>query len=194
MKVARLGSERQKLISAQKRFDDTVISEIEQELEEWNHVPAATSLHDEESMHQDRDVMHCSEAWRNGLLLYVYRVFRWEQGASIPMRILLRARVIVDHVIACRDEHMIARQALLPLFFAGCELRDRSTRRKILQLCASWNERTRYYMFSSTKPLLEKVWAEQERRGFENVWWGQIIDNEHLSTFDHLLQTRICFG
>ncbi|KAF7592911.1 hypothetical protein BBP40_012231 [Aspergillus hancockii] len=138
-------------------FDTTVILELEQSLEFWQHRSPATALRDEKCMQQDQDSMHCSEAWRNGLLLYIYRVFQWEPGSSIPMRILRRARAIVDHVVACRDESMVSRQALLPLFFAGCELGDQSLRKKVINLCSVWNERTRYHMFSSTIPLLRET-------------------------------------
>ncbi|KAL2002267.1 hypothetical protein VTN02DRAFT_284 [Thermoascus thermophilus] len=149
----------------------------------------------EESIQQDQDCMHCSEAWRHGLLLYIYRVFRWEPGSPIPIHVVYRARIIVDHVVACRDESMVARQALLPLFFAGCELRDRSVRQKIVDFCDVWNRRTRYHMFRSTVPLLEEVWAEQEAKGFENVWWGQVVDRWHASaTSSSPLQMRLCFG
>lgn len=195
MQLARLSAEKRK--SSSMRYvtlDTTVISEIEQLLESWHHVSPVTAFQGEECMQQDQDSMHCSEAWRNGLLLYIYRVFQWEPRSSIPMRILYRARVIVDHVFACRDESMVARQALLPLFFAGCELRDRSSRKKIVELCSVWNERTRYHMFSSTIPLLEEVWAEQETKGFENVWWGQVVDKQHTSKSRYPLQMRLCFG
>ena len=89
---------------------------------------------------------------------------------------------------------MISRQALLPLFFAGCELRDLSLRKKIVKFCSVWNERTRYHMFNSTIPLLEEVWAEQEAKGFENVWWGQVVDKQHMFESRYSLQRRICFG
>ncbi|KAK9367020.1 fungal-specific transcription factor domain-containing protein [Lipomyces kononenkoae] len=195
MQLARLSAEKRK--SSPMRyvtFDPTVISEIERSLESWHHISPATAFQDEESMQKDQDSMHCSEAWRNGLLLYIYRVFQWEPGSSISMHILYRARVIVDHVVACRDESMVSRQALLPLFFAGCELRDQSLRKKIVKFCSVWNERTRYHMFSSTIPLLEEVWAEQETKGFENVWWGQVVDKQHISESGYPLQMRICFG
>jgi len=195
MQVARLSAEKRKLSLTQDvTFDTTVILEIEQELEFWHHVPAATAFRDEECMQQDQDIMHCSEAWRNGLLLYIFRVFQWEPGSSIPTRVLYHARVIVDHAISCRDGTMMSRQALLPLFFAGCELRDQSMRTVILNFCSVWNERTRYNMFRSTIPLLEEVWAEQETKGFENVWWGQVVDKHHTSKSCHPLQMRLCFG
>ncbi|KAH8676427.1 fungal-specific transcription factor domain-containing protein [Tricladium varicosporioides] len=195
MQVARLSAERQKLSSTRDIiFDTTIISEIVQSLESWHHVPAAMAFQDEECMQQDQDIMHCSEAWRNGLLLYVFRVFQWELGSRIPMHILHRARVLVDHVVSCRDVAMISRQALLPLFFAGCELGDQSTRTEIVRYCSVWNEKTRYHVFSSTIPLLEEVWAEQETRGFENVWWGQIVDKQHSYKSHCPLQMRLCFG
>jgi hypothetical protein len=194
MQVARFSAERQKLsLTLDFAFDNTIISEIEQWLECWRHIPAATAFRDEDCMHQDQDIMHCSEAWRNGLLLYIFRVFQWEPGSSVPMRILYRARVIVDHVVSCRDANMMSRQALLPLFFAGCELRDRSTQSEIVKFCSIWDERTRYHMFRSTIPLLEEVWAEQDAKGFENVWWGQVVDKQHTSKA-HPLKMRLCFG
>ena len=50
-------------------FDNSLVSEIEQSLETWSHTPADTAFDDEESIHQDMDQKHCSEAWLNGLLL-----------------------------------------------------------------------------------------------------------------------------
>lgn len=194
MRVARLGAERRKASTPpDSGFEIAVVSEIEQFLESWCHVPAATAFWDEDGMHQDLDVMHCSEAWRNGLLLYIFRVFQWELGNKVPGHILYRARAVVDHVVSCRDVNMISRQALLPLFFAGCELRDPSTRAEIVKLCSTWNERTRYHMFRDAVPLLEEVWADQETKGFENVWWGQIVDRRHASQADPL-RMRLCFG
>lgn len=195
MQLARLSAEKRKSSSMQYvTFDNTAISEIEQSLESWYHVSPAAAFRDEESMQQDQDGMHCSEAWRNGLLLYIYRVFHWKPATKIPMRIFYRARIILDHVFACRDESMVSRQALLPLFFAGCELRDRSSRRKIVEFCSVWDERTRYHVFSSAVPLLEEVWVEQEIKGFENVWWGQVVDRQHVSDSCSPLQMRLCFG
>ncbi|KAL3420287.1 hypothetical protein PVAG01_08786 [Phlyctema vagabunda] len=194
MRLARLGAEKRKSSSMRYViFDTSVLSELEQALESWYHCPC-TEFRSEECIQKDQDNMHCSEAWRNGLLLYIYRVFYWECGSEVPMHILYRARTVVDHVVACRDESMISRQALLPLFFAGCELRDRSTRNKILELCSVWNERTRYNVFGSAIPLLKQIWSEQETRGFGNVWWGQIVDEMHASESCHPLQVRLCFG
>ncbi|KAB8074786.1 hypothetical protein BDV29DRAFT_117158 [Aspergillus leporis] len=195
MHLARLNSEKRKSSSMRYvKFDTTVISELEQSLKSWHHVSLTTAFGGEECMQQDRDNMHCSEAWRNGLLLYIYRVFRWEPGTSIPMRILYYARAVVDHVVACREASMVSRQDLLPLFFAGCELTDRSTRERIVKFCSIWDERTRYHVFNSAIPLLEEVWAEQETKGFENVWWGQVVDKQHTSEFQCPLPMRLCFG
>ncbi|KAK2865163.1 hypothetical protein FQN49_003848 [Arthroderma sp. PD_2] len=195
MRLARLSAEKRKSSSMQYvTFDTVVISEIEQSLESWHHVSPETAWQSEEYMQQDQDSMHCSEAWRNGLLLYIYRVFRWEAGSSIPISISCRARAIADHVFACRDESMVSRQALLPLFFAGCEFRDRSLRKRIVGFCSVWDQRTRYHMFSSAIPLLEGVWAKQEAHGFDNVWWGQVVDEQHSSKAHYPLKMRLCFG
>ncbi|PQE26552.1 Fungal specific transcription factor domain-containing protein [Rutstroemia sp. NJR-2017a BBW] len=195
MQIARLSLKKNILFSIlDSASNNPTISEIQQSLESWCHIPSPTAFRDEESMHQDQDVMHCSEAWRNGLLLYMFRVFLWEPGTSVPTHILYRARVTVDHVTSCRDKSMVARQALLPLFFAGCELRDWSTQTEILKLCSVWDEKTRYHMFRNAIPLLEEVWAEQEAKGFENVWWGQVVDNRHTEDEPYPLKMRICFG
>ncbi|EXJ68814.1 uncharacterized protein A1O5_07745 [Cladophialophora psammophila CBS 110553] len=195
IQLAHVAAEKQK--SASMRwvvFDSSLVSEIEQSLEAWSHTPSDTAFDNEESMHQDMDCMHCSEAWRNGLLLYIYRVFRWEPGDTPPMRVINRARVIMDHACACRDDQFVARQALLPLFFAGCELTDLSAQNKIRVLCSLWNERTRYYMFGAMIPLLEEVWTAQKDHGPEYVWWGQIVDKKGSTESRHSLQMRICFG
>ncbi|EHA21807.1 hypothetical protein ASPNIDRAFT_41279 [Aspergillus niger ATCC 1015] len=195
MQVVRLSVEKRQSSSMRYvTFDTTMIAQIEQALESWHHIsPAALAFGSEEDIQKDQDCIHCSEAWRHGLLLYIYRVFRWKPGSPIPTHVVRWARVVVDHVVACRDESMVARQALLPLFFAGCEQRDRSVRQKIVQFCSVWNDRTRYQMFGSTIPLLEEVWAEQEAKGFENVWWGQVVDRKHTVSC-YPLQMRLCFG
>ena len=195
VQLAHLAAEKKK--SASMRwvvFDNSLISEIEQSLEAWSHNPSDTAFDDEESMHQDTDRMHCSEAWRNGLLLYIYRVFRWEPSDTPPVRMLHHARAILDHASACRDDQFIARQALLPLFFAGCEFADLSSRNRIRALCSSWNERTRYHMFGGMIPLLEEVWTAQTVRGPEHVWWGQIVDKKGSIESRHSLPMQICFG
>ncbi|KAK7962028.1 uncharacterized protein PG986_002853 [Apiospora aurea] len=198
MRLARLSAEKRKSSSMQYvKFDDHVISDIEKSLESWQHVSPPTADQEESSMHQDMDSKHCSEAWRNGLLLYVYRAFRWEPGHNIPVRVTRLARATADHVFACREDNsLVAKQALLPLFFAGCELMDESTRRKILRLCSLWDEVTRYHMINSTVPLLKEVWAEQEERGFDNVWWGEVVDRMYAAEESHggVLQVRLCFG
>ncbi|KAK7915008.1 hypothetical protein PG985_012711 [Apiospora marii] len=198
MHLARLSAEKRKATSMQYvKFDGTVISDIEKSLMSWQHISPPTADQDESSMHQDMDSMHCAEAWRNGLLLYLYRVFQWEPGRRVPMRVARLARVTADHVFACRDDSsLVAKQALLPLFFAGCELRDESTRGKILRLCSVWDGVTRYHMFDSTVPLLKEVWADQEQRGFDDVWWGQVVDRLHAGkeSRSHPLRMRLCFG
>jgi hypothetical protein len=175
-------------------FDNTLISEIERSLQAWSHIPSDTAYDDEESMHQDMDRMHCSEAWRNGLLLYIYRVFWWKPADTTPGKLVARARTILDHACSCRDDQFLARQALLPLFFAGSEMADLSAQNRIKALCFSWNERTRYHMFGAMVPLLEDVWTAQRANGPEYVWWGQIVDRKVSANSRHSLQMGICFG
>lgn len=113
MQLARLSPEQRKSDSMRHvTFDTTAILEIEESLASWRYASPGTAYQDEESMQQDQDSMHCSEAWRYGLLLYVYRIFHWKSGSHAPIPILSYARVVVDHICACRDQAMVSPQAL----------------------------------------------------------------------------------
>ncbi|CAG9938399.1 unnamed protein product, partial [Clonostachys rosea f. rosea IK726] len=73
--------------------DEAVITDVEKALEDWAHTPAVNGSWDEEGVHRDLDAMHCSEAWRNGILLYIFRVFRWKPGDSVPFHVFSAAAV-----------------------------------------------------------------------------------------------------
>jgi hypothetical protein len=175
-------------------FDSGVVAEIEQALEMWSHTPDGTAFDNEERVHQNMDQLHCSEAWRHGLLLYIYRVFQWAPGETPAGRVIQRARNILDHACSCIDDQFVARQALLPLFFAGCEMADPSARNTIIALCSNWHQRTGYYMFGGMIPLLEEVWTAQATQGPEKVWWAQVVDEKARAASEDSLQVRICFG
>lgn len=195
MQLARLSAEKRKSSSMKYvTFDNTFVWNLKQSLESWHYTSPPTAFSNEECLHQDQDSMHCSEAWRDGLLLYLYRVFEWEPETRVPMCIVARARAVVDHIFACRDDSMISRQALLPLIFAACELSDKVIRGKILDYCSFWNAKTRYHMFNSAPELLQQVWAEQEKRGSKNTWWGQVVDRYHATGTDTPSEVRFCFG
>lgn len=178
-----------------------VVTRIRSSLKAWKYSSSVSlAIETEQQMHQDRDAMHCAEAWRYGLLLCIYRVFTWTPGNALSSaaRIELQqcARTILDHLVACRDEAMVARQALLPLIFAGCELEDRSSRQRMMDMCALWDSNTRYHLFKDAVSLLQRVWAAQEREeGISCAWWGQIVDDWHapLSSPEKLPMT-ITFG
>lgn len=195
VQLAHLAAEKQRATSMRwVTFDNTLVDEIEESLKAWTHSSSETPFQDAESMHKDVDRLHCSEAWRNGLLLYINRVFRWKVGEACPMEMKVRARTILDHVSACRDGQFVARQALLPLFFAGCELADQSSQLRIRDLCHAWNERTRYHLFAGAVPLLEEVWAQQLAQGATSVWWGQVIDTMTVTDSWQELPRSVCFG
>jgi len=196
VQLAHLAAEKQKTVSMHwVRFDHSFVSQIERSLEAWSHTASDAAFDDEETAHQDIDRMHCSEAWRNGLLLYIYRVFWWKPADTVPRQVVARARAILDHACSCRDDQFLARQALLPLFFAGCEMADVSAQNRIKSLCSAWNERTRYHMFGAMVPLLEQVWIARQTHGPENIWWGQIVDEAVVGQSSyHTPPMRICFG
>lgn len=176
-------------------FDDSLVAEIQQSLEAWHHVSSADAWQDEESMQQDEDRMHCSEAWRHGLLLYIYRIFRWTPNEAVPLQVVRHARTVTDHVFSCRDAGYLAKQAALPLLWAGCELTDLGIRGKIADFCTFWSGKTRYRLLDHVMPLLNEVWLAHEIQGHDNVCWTSVIDRWHaLGQTNSSLPETFCLG
>lgn len=114
------------------------------------------------------------EKWPPSLRISGLSVGTWN---SVPVHILLRARVVVDYAVSCRHITMMSRQALLPLIFAGCELKDQSTRTEILRLCTAWDE---------SKPQITVLWGQSPsiklsyKLGDES---GKKCWNFHIATY-----------
>ena len=177
-------------------FDDDVVRSIKTPLESWRHIMPPEAWIDTETMQHDVDKMHCSEAWRHGLLLYIFRVFHWNPGEHITVEAAYHARQILDHVFACRDEGYLAKQAVFPLFLAGCEVTNESDQKRIGSFCSHWSKKTRYFMIASVMPLLEEIWAAQDAQGATNVSWWTVIDQWHTENGGACngLPSTFCFG
>ena len=177
-------------------FDDGAFTEIQSMLRSWCYTADAEAWADEETMQHNVDKMHCSEAWRHGLLLYIFRVFQWNPGEEATVEVAYHARQVLDHVFACRDTGFLAKQTVFPLFLAGCEVKDTSARERIATFCAYWSQKTRFFMIDSVMPLLEEIWAAQEAKGTSAVSWWTVINrwhaNDKLASGDFC--ATFCFG
>ena len=122
----------------------------------------------QETVQQQRDRWNWTEAWRFGLLIYITRVFLWNRNTRPPLRLDFFARLILEHVHSCRHTAIVQKQALLPMFFAGCETKDQFSRQSIRDYCQYWSQMCGHNLFSSASSLLEDVWLE----------WGSVIDKK----------------
>ncbi|KAH8810619.1 fungal-specific transcription factor domain-containing protein [Xylogone sp. PMI_703] len=194
MQLANLAAENEKASSMCETIDLALVDEIQTSL--INCKNPTLEIHDdilEEHMQQNRDRWHCIEAWRYGLLVYITRVFRWDRKADPPSRLATYARLVLEHVQACRRTAMVQKQMLLPLFFAGCEIRDSFWRQSIREYCQYWGEICGYDLFRTASSLLEDVWVEQDAPCSNGTWWGSVIGRKQAYQ-THIAAKQFCFG
>ena len=192
--LASLAEENEKALSMRwTRFDLTLVDEIWQSILNWKHVGLDyDDSMSEEQMHHQRDVYHCSEVWRYGLLIYIIRVFYWKRHESPPRKLAHYARLAIEHVNACRHTAPVQRQVLLALFWAGSETTDHFLRQSVRDYCRYWSKHSGYRLFATAASLLEEVWAESADSVDDAVvWWGSVIDSKQKSQYP---KTRFCFG
>ena len=196
IQLASLAEENEKVLSMRwTKFDLTLVDEIQASIINWKN-PSLEIDYDisEEQMQQQRDRWNCTEAWRYGLLIYITRVFRWNRNTSPPSRLAIYARLILEHVNSCRHTAIVQKQALLPLFFAGCETKDQFSRQSIRDYCQYWSKVCGYNLFSSASSLLEDVWMEQDGSRSDEAWWGSVIDDKQQPYQSHVAPMQFCFG
>jgi hypothetical protein len=196
MQLASLAEENEKArLMRWTRFDMTLVDEIQASITGWEN-PGVEISDDalEEQMHQERDRWHCIEVWRYGLLIYIARVFRWNRNTNPPQILAFYARIVLDHVHSCRQIAVVQKGALLPLFLAGCETKEKLLRQSIQDYCRHWSKICGYNLFSSAASLLEDVWMEQD--GFRGVeaWWGSVIDKKQPTNQSNVTSMQFCFG
>ena len=176
-------------------YNPVLVDKIEASIVDWKN--PSLGIHDdisEEQMQQQRDRWNCAEAWRYGLLLYITRVFRCDRNTSPPSRLATYARLILEHVHSCRHTAIVQKQAFLPLFFAGCETRDQSSRQSIRYYCQYWDKNCGYDLFNTASSLLEDVWMEQDGSCNNHAWWGSVIDKKQKPYQSHVAPLQFCFG
>jgi len=134
------------------------------ELKTWKNEDDC-SFQDLES-HEDpdikRDRYHCSEAWRQAIMLYAMRVFSKKQDQGGLQSIKFLSRLIIDHVRCIKQDALIQKQALIPICLAAVESGDEADRAFARQYNYNWSLRSRYHMFETAQTILEKIWAGWE--------------------------------
>ncbi|KAK7547187.1 fungal-specific transcription factor domain-containing protein [Phyllosticta citricarpa] len=173
------------------RFEEKPIDEIESTLEKMEFQEFDSASNSEEDVQQERDNLHCTEAWRNALLLYSCRVFRWDRQSKPPAKLARYARIVLDHTKSCRRTSTVQKQLLLPVFLAGVELSDSEARGFCHEYCQWWSQKCRYEMFSTVSYLLHEFWEEKDKSGGDpSLWWGSMIDRKTSGT----LTNQFLFG
>ncbi|KAI9729269.1 MAG: hypothetical protein M1834_006939 [Cirrosporium novae-zelandiae] len=136
---------------------------VEKELIKW------------QNPYKDDDRFHTVEAWRQCLLLYIYRIFRYNIGAGPLQMVALQAIVVLEHAQCIPQTSFLQKQVLLPVFLAGCECLHPIGRQFAKRYCAFWDDTCRYRLFRTAHDILEHVWAELDSKE-PDLWWGPIID------------------
>ncbi|KAF5858061.1 hypothetical protein ETB97_004904 [Aspergillus alliaceus] len=182
VQLAHMAAERERVLDMRFAcFNLKLVDDIEDSIYNWSPSSHEEPLDwkDEEEMHLEQDRIHCFEAWRFALLLYIQRVFRWNRKTAPWGRIKFLARKVVDHIQSCRLSSFVSKQVLMPVFLAGAELQNQDCRDTMLRYCHEWHKKSGYKPFGDTRSLLEEIWKEQEESDSQLVWWGSVIDAKH---------------
>ncbi|VUC30658.1 unnamed protein product [Clonostachys rosea] len=191
------------------KFDLGPVLEVEKKVREWkdaeygelqggyagnpisgDNAAQPPDCDDAEMAHNKEDLLHCAEAWRYALLIYILRVFKWQRNQSPPAILQFLARKTLNHVSACRQTSMLQKQLLLPVFLAGCETSDNHLREAVRFYCSWWTERTRYDMFLTAEGLIQEVWNQ----GNSHAWWGSVIDGKSRANMGSEESRQYLFG
>ena len=160
------------------QFDNSPVEEMDRCLKSWSN-PYGRTCQDIESQEDPqviRDYFHCVEAWRHALLIYILQVFRRDQGRDNSTSTAYLARLVLDHARCIRRSSVTQKQVLLPIFLAGSEVLDMSSRKEIIEYCSFWADANGYYMFQNVADLLESVWKDRTKHAGHQYWWGMTAD------------------
>jgi hypothetical protein len=135
------------------------------------------------------DYYHASNAWKYALLLYIFRVFKWDRTTTgQPAEAIALARLTLDSVKCCRTESNLQKQLLFPVFLAGAESTESSARGFIEQYCLHWYQKVRYRMFKDALVVLQQIWEKSDRDGEDtSAWWGSFVSSHDANPVDEFL-------
>jgi hypothetical protein len=176
----------------------TLLDEAEDMVKGWKNDDETLGTTHTTSTTDATDRYHLAEAWRFGILLYASRVFPQEDGA---LNTLSLANITLNHIRCVNSETTIRKQVFLPLFLAGSEVADDSSRDFCRDYCwffcgrrgyKDFENSCGYGMFANAGELLEEIWAERYAIGDMGLWWGAVVDRN--TTDLNGLESQFLFG
>lgn len=177
-RIARLAQQHEMALEKENLyFDMCAVDQVEDALRRVTVAyPMFDQDADEEALDVARDRYHCSEAWRNALLLYIERVFRWTRGSPVPTSVRYLARTITEHARCMRKENTYQKQILLPLFLAGAEMKREEDKFFLRSYCSWWTQMCGSKMFIDACSFCEEIWSAVDGPESQWLWWGTIVD------------------
>ena len=138
-------------------------SDIELYLRQWicSDESESSTLEPDELI----DRIHGKEAWRWGLLLYIYSVFRKNQASTAYF-----ARQVIDHVDSILPGSTVQKETLLSMVLAGAETKNSDNRVRARAIVERWANKTTMGMFRDGVAFLDDVWSQ-------NISWTDYVDN-----------------
>ncbi|SLM34267.1 Zn(2)-C6 fungal-type DNA-binding domain [Lasallia pustulata] len=172
------------------------VDDLEATLTAWhNPFYVASGVSDvQEGLNPARDCYHCVEAWRHALILYIYQVLKRDAVMTSPEVIPSYSRRILGHIHCIKQETVIQKQVLLPLFLAGCEATEKKLRKQAKDFCRVWSQRNGYRMFQDVGDLLEHVWKDRQNSADGRYWWGHTVDQYNTTEPTNPMRSQFLFG
>lgn len=178
--LAQLASEKEQIAGLRyARFDTTRVLEIESCIRAYTEGESESpSIADSKELVQHwHDICNAGNAWKYALLLYISRVFKWDQSSDSHLpEITSLARLVLDSVRCCRPDSPLQKQLLFPVFLAGSECADEYSRAFVETYCEGWYQKIRYNMFREALDVLRQIWSRKDDELDEfGVWWGSFV-------------------
>lgn len=160
-------------------FNMLPVDIIVEEVKDWNNSEDISfqEIEELEDMDAKRDRFHCIEAWRHAIFLYTIRVFTKKQNQCGLLSTTHLARVILDHIRCIKQDRIIQKQLLIPLFLAAAETGDETDRTFVQQYCKHWSSTSRYSMFETTEMIIKDIWVDWHPSTRDVYWWGSKVSS-----------------
>ncbi|KAL6876302.1 fungal-specific transcription factor domain-containing protein [Trichoderma longibrachiatum] len=178
--LLQLASEREQISGLRyATFDMSRVEELERCIQDYTEdgCEVCDTCADEETVQNAYDYHYASNTWKYALLLYIYRVFKWDRTSDTPMaQVSSLSRQLLDSARCCRPESSLQKQFLIPIFLAGAEATGDYARKFAKDYCVGWYKKSRYSMFLEAADLLEEIWAQKDAQSNAfGIWWGSVI-------------------
>lgn len=173
------------------------INQLETEIWDWasssniGSVPCATTClqgrpfsspppSDSASYATESRLHYYIEAMHSAVLIYFYRCIRKVD----PLMIQHLTDKAVDSLSLCTElrqkTHDPSSDICWPLFIAGCETLNPSTRKRVKELFAIEATRTGIRMFEKASQATVEVWSTRDRRKNRHLSWSTVLKESNM--------------